>query len=112
MKSALVIDYKYCDQCNSCVVACKTEKGFEGDEWGIAIKEIGPEQIDGKWMWNYLPYLSDRCDLCAERRANGELPSCVKHCLSACMEVVPLDKLGERMEELGETVVCYIPKQQ
>ena len=50
MKKALLIDYKYCDQCNSCVVACKNEKGLQGEEWGIKIKEIGPELIGDKFM--------------------------------------------------------------
>lgn len=109
MKNALVIDYKYCDQCNSCVVACQNEKGLTQNEWGIRIQEIGPEKIDGKWMWNYLPYLSNRCDLCEDRVSQGKQPSCVQHCLSACMELVPLDKLSTRMEELGKTIAVYMP---
>ena len=109
MKKALVIDYKYCDQCNSCIIACKNEKNLEGDEWGIKVQEIGPEMIDGKWMWNYLPYVSNRCDLCEERVAEGKKPSCVQHCLSACMELVELEKLPKRLEELDDTVAVYIP---
>ena len=81
MKNALVIDYKYCDQCNSCVVACQQEHNFTEEEWGIRIKEIGPENIDGSWMWDYLPYLSKRCDLCADRVEEGKLPSCVQRCV-------------------------------
>jgi Fe-S-cluster-containing dehydrogenase component len=109
MRSALLIDYKYCDGCNSCVVACKKEKGLSGDDWGIAVKEIGPEKIDGKWMWNFLPYLSNHCDLCKSRVDEGKEPACVHHCLSACMELVALDELPMRMDALGETVACYIP---
>lgn len=109
MKNALLIDYKYCDQCNSCVVACKNEKHLVDQEWGIKIQEIGPELVDGKWMWNYLPYLSDRCDLCESRVAEGKQPACVHHCLSQCMELVSLDQLATRMEELGDTVAVYIP---
>ena len=109
MKSALVIDYKYCDGCNSCVVACRMEKGLPVDEWGIKLKEIGPEKIDGKWMWNFLPYLSDRCDLCEERVAAGEKPSCVKHCLSSCLELVPYEELGQKLGQMGKTVAVMVP---
>ena len=109
MKKALLIDYKHCDQCNSCVVACKNEKGLQGEEWGIKIKEIGPELIGDKWMWNYLPYLSSHCDLCESRVAEGKKPACVHHCLSGCMELVSFEEIGSRMEELGNTVAVYLP---
>lgn len=108
MKNALVFDYKYCDKCNSCVVACQVEHGFSEDEWGIRIAEMGPEMVDGKWMWDYLPYLSRRCDLCADRVEEGKQPSCVQHCLSACIELVPLEDLPARLEELGDRVAAYL----
>ena len=60
-------------------------------------------------MWNYLPYLSDRCDLCADRVEAGQKPSCALHCLSSCIELVPLEELGKRVGELGKTVAVYVP---
>jgi Fe-S-cluster-containing dehydrogenase component len=110
VKSALLIDYKYCNGCNSCVIACRNEKELDGESWGIALKEIGPEKINGKWMWNFLPYLSDNCDLCKSRVNEGKKPSCVHHCLSQCMELVTLDELPKRMDALGGSVVCYVPQ--
>lgn len=109
MKNALIVDYKYCDGCNSCVVACRMEKELAVDEWGIKLNEVGPEKIDGKWMWNFIPYLSKRCDLCEERVENGEQAMCVKHCLSSCMYLVPLDQVGQKLQELGTDVEVLIP---
>lgn len=109
MKQALVVDYKYCDGCNSCVVACRMEKGMTIDEWGIKLNEVGPEKVDGKWMWDFIPYLSKRCDLCADRVAEGKKPACVHHCLSSCMYLVPLDELGQKLDELGDEVEVLIP---
>ena len=109
MNSALVVDYKYCDGCNSCVVACRMEKGMAIDEWGIRLNEVGPEKIDGKWMWSFIPYLSKRCDLCEDRVAEGKKPACVHHCLSSCMYLVPLEQLGQKLEELGSEVEVLIP---
>ncbi len=107
--SALVVDYKYCDGCNSCVVACRMEKGMAVEEWGVRLIEAGPEKVDGKWMWNFIPYLSKRCDLCADRVDAGEKPSCVKHCLGSCLYLVPLDELGAKLAELGGEVEAIVP---
>lgn len=109
MGKALVVDYKYCDGCNSCVVACRMEKGMEIDEWGIRLNEVGPERIDGKWMWSFIPYLSKRCDLCEERVEQGKLPSCVHHCLGSCMYLVDFEDLGQKLSDLGEEVAVLVP---
>lgn len=108
-KYALIVDYKYCDGCNSCVVACRKEKGMALDEWGIGLKEIGPEKINGKWMWSFVPYVSKRCDLCADRINEGKKPSCVQHCLSACMYAVPIREVGAKLDELGDEVAVLVP---
>lgn len=106
---ALVIDYKYCTGCHTCEVACRKEKGLPVDQWGIRLSEQGPVKLGGKFMWNYVPIPSDLCDLCAERIEEGKRPSCVHHCLAKCMEVVPVDKVGEELADKGRGVTCFIP---
>lgn len=106
-KSALVIDYKYCDGCMTCQLACRNEKELTGDEWGIKVLQVGPDKFGEDWLWNYIPTLSERCDLCESRVDGGGVPSCVLHCLSQCIELVPYEALPQRLEELGKNVLVY-----
>jgi len=108
-KYALLIDYKYCTGCHTCEVACQNEKGLSNDEWGIKVTEYGPAKLGDKWYWNYVPVPSDLCDLCAERVEAGKKPSCVKHCLAHCMELVPAAELGEAMQKYAPNVASFIP---
>jgi Fe-S-cluster-containing dehydrogenase component len=107
--NALVIDYKYCTGCHACELSCRNEHGIPLDQWGIKLAEMGPVKLDGKWMWNYVPVPSTLCDLCADRTAAGQKPSCVLHCLAQCIEVVPVSELSARVAELGNTVVTFVP---
>ena len=108
---ALVIDYKYCTGCHSCEVACRNEKQIGSqDEWGIKLAEFGPEKLNGKWYWNYVPVPSSLCDLCAERIETGKKPACVHHCLAKCMEAVKVEDIPAKLEELGgEGVSVFTP---
>lgn len=112
MQKALIIDYKYCTGCHACEVSCAYEKGLdpEGEEYGIKLTEHGPMNAGDHWMWNYVAVPSDLCDLCAERIEAGKKPSCALHCLSSCIEVVDVEKVSERLAELGAGVTCFIPK--
>jgi Fe-S-cluster-containing dehydrogenase component len=108
---ALIIDYKYCTGCHSCEVACRQEKGIESqDEWGIKFAEFGPQKMNGKWYWDYVPVPSSLCDMCEDRIAEGKKPACVHHCLAKCMEAVKIDEIGDKMAELGgDGVACFLP---
>lgn len=110
----LLVDYKYCDNCGSCVVACQEYHDLEDGQYGITVFEQGPWRKDNPtltdgWDWNYIPVPTDRCDLCAARLDEDKKPMCVKHCLTFCMEVGPLDKLIDRAKELGDKVAIYKP---
>ena len=109
---AMVVDYKYCTGCHTCEIACRNEKGLALDEWGIKLSEQGPVRIDGKWMWNYVPIPSDACDLCRERIDAGKKPSCEHHCLAQCLQVVPIEHVGEAASALGNGVAVFIPGDQ
>lgn len=105
----LLIDYKYCTGCNTCVVACRKEKGIPLEEWGITVNKMGPQKLGGEWEFDYVPVPSRLCDLCIDRIEEGKKPACAHHCLALCMEAVPVDQISTRMAELGKKVVCYIP---
>lgn len=111
MPKALIIDYKYCTGCHACEVSCANERGLDpqGEAWGIKVAEFGPMKAGDHWMWNYVPVPSDLCDLCAERTEAGQKPACVLHCLGACMDIVKVEEVSEKLAELGKTAVCFIP---
>ena len=86
MQHAMIIDYKYCTGCESCVVSCAKEKGLGAEEWGMKVEQIGPNKIGGKWEWDYVP-----------------VPS-------KCIEIVPVEDVSKRLADLGEhKVCCFMP---
>lgn len=109
---AMIIDYKYCTGCHTCEISCRKEKGFSLDEWGIKLSEQGPVEMEGKWMWNYVPIPSDLCDLCEERIAEGRKPACEHHCLAQCIEVVPEEEVTETISGMGNGVAVFVPGNQ
>lgn len=109
MKYGMLIDYGNCTNCGTCMIACRKEKGLSLEEWGITVSEIGPAKLGGSWEWDYVPTPSRLCDLCAGRMAEGKLPSCQHHCLAKVIEVLPLEEIPARMEEIGTKVTCYLP---
>lgn len=107
---ALIIDYEFCTGCHACEVACRKEHDFPIDEWGIRLTEQGPVKFGGEWMWNFIPIPTNLCDLCMHRIEEGKRPSCVHHCLSACMQAVPVSEVSEALSGLGKSVACFIPQ--
>ena len=109
MQHAMIIDYKYCTGCESCVVSCAKEKGLGAEEWGMKVEQIGPNKIGGKWEWDYVPVPSRACDLCAERVGKGKKPLCVKHCQSLVMEYGSVTELVANAD--GKTkYTIFVPK--
>ena len=107
----LLIDYEYCTGCESCVVACKEEHKLPVGKWGIRVLDDGPWQKDDSgeggncFNWNKIPVPTDLCDLCAERTAEGRLPSCVHHCQSGIMYYGTLEELAAKLAEKPKMVL-------
>ncbi len=95
----LFIDYEYCSGCNACLTACKMEHNMPESDFGIRIFQDGPVQYsDGSWHYDYLPMPTDLCDLCADRVADGKLPTCVHHCQNAVMVYGKVEDLAARCQ--------------
>lgn len=110
----LLVDYKYCDNCGSCVVSCQVDKDLAPDQYGIKVFEKGPfkkdnAKLDDAWDWDYIPVPTDRCDLCAARLDADKKPLCVKHCLTFCLECGPIDELAKKAATMGEKIAIYKP---
>lgn len=106
----LLIDYKWCTGCESCVVSCKEEHNYPVGKWGITVKNDGPWPVDGKhYNYNKIPVPTDLCDLCASRTAKGREPICVHHCLANCMQYGPVEELAQQMNGKGKQVL-WVPE--
>ena len=115
MADALLIDHEYCTGCRSCEIACRNahEDTIGSQQWGIHVHEEGPWKLsDNKWEWEYLPFPTHLCDLCAERVKEGRKPACVHHCLALCMEYGTVEEMAKRAEELGRNAVLFVPRVQ
>ena len=107
----LLIDNEYCTGCHSCEVACKNERSLPHGQWGIKVLELGLWKLqDNKhWEYRYIPVPTSSCDLCEDRVAAGEKPSCVHHCLASAMEYGTLESLAAKMAEKGTMASIFIP---
>ena len=67
------------------------------DQFGIKINQVGPwEYAPKKWECAYFPVLTKQCNLCADRQAEGKLPSCVQHCQANCIQIMDADEAAKR----------------
>ena len=97
-KNGLLIEYDYCTGCHSCEIACQQEHDYPVGKNGIAVTEF--EYMTSKGVKiDYMPHFTDHCDMCARRKSEGELPTCVKHCQARCMSFGPIDELVKEMEK-------------
>ncbi len=95
----ILVDYHWCSGCHSCELACQMEFGYDIGQGGIKIFEVGPWQIEGDtWQFDYAPVLTDQCDGCEDRVAQGKLPTCVHHCQAKCMTYGPIEELARQMQ--------------
>jgi len=103
-RSGLLIEYEYCTGCHACEVACKQEHNYPAGTWGIKVNEIITES-PGKINIDYIPFLTEFCDLCAQRTKRGEQPACVKHCQAVCMMYGTIAELAKAMEDKTRSVI-------
>ena len=108
-KNGLMIHYDYCTGCQSCAVACQQEHDFPVGKSGIKVTEYVYEAQKKPVAIDFLPFVTELCDLCINRCTKGEEPACVKHCQAACMFYGSLDELTYHMEKLPRSVL-YAPR--
>lgn len=104
MQKGLLIQFDYCTGCHSCEIACQQEHDFPVGHYGIYITEHIMDTDQGIRINNY-PLITDMCDLCAARTGHDEMPACVKHCQSRCMEFGDIDELAKRMQDLPKSML-------
>ena len=105
----LLINYEYCSGCSSCELACRNELGLTLEEWGIKLAQVGPVKMQGKWEWTYIPTPTHLCTMCVERIEAGQKPACAHHCLTQCIEAVPVEEISDKLTQYGERVLVFLP---
>ena len=107
-RKGLLINYEYCAGCHTCEVACMQENNLPVGKFGIRVHETVTETPKGIIIDN-IPIPTALCNLCSNRTAKGELPSCVKHCQCGCMMYNDVTELAKIMEGDAKTVI-FAPK--
>lgn len=111
-KKGILVDMNYCTGCHACEVACKQEHGYPVGIGGIKITEMIMESQDSdRVTFDYVPYFSHHCDMCASRIASGEcdVPACAKHCGTASIHYGEIDELSKKLEDMPRGIL-YSPK--
>jgi Fe-S-cluster-containing dehydrogenase component len=101
----LLIDYEYCTGCQTCVVACSQEYHWPAGMAGMKVIEVVENLPNSKAYLAYLPFPTELCVLCRPRTKRGELPTCVKHCMAACITYGPIEELALEMVKKPRTVI-------
>ena len=113
MAYGLLFDYEYCTNCGACRVSCKEEHNYPVGKDGIKIFADGPWKVDeDHWNFNYIPVLTDLCDLCADRTERGREPLCVHHCLSNIISYGTVEELAKKLDAKPKQMLVvpqYLP---
>ena len=78
--NAIIVDIDLCVGCYTCEIACKQENNITIGNGRINVTHIGPEYLGGKLHMDFIPFISNACNLCQHRLDHDILPSCVIHC--------------------------------
>lgn len=93
MAKALLLNYRWCTGCHSCELACQVKNDLPDGQFGIKVNQVGPwEHAPKRWQYSYIPVLTDQCNLCADRLAEGRLPACVQHCQANCIQILDAEE--------------------
>ena len=76
----LVVNLDLCMGCFACEFACRQEHNLPEGTFGMLVQTLGPHEIEGRLVMDFVPHTTDHCDLCAERTAKGERPFCAQVC--------------------------------
>lgn len=108
----ILIDYEFCSGCQACMMACQVEHDLPKGEQGVVVQTIGPWTIDAAtdtYQYDYIPFFTDVCNLCSSRTEKGNLPTCVKHCLAACLTYGSVEELSARLADKPKQIL-FVPK--
>jgi len=111
-KQGLLINYEYCTGCHACEVACKKKRNLPEGQFGIKVLQVGPWQTSyDTWVYDFVPVLTNMCNLCADRVAAGKWPSCVHHCQALIIENGSEEELMKKASQINTKFALFFPNQ-
>ena len=76
----IVADLDLCIGCYACEIVCGQENNRpEGKQW-ITVKTVGPAELNGKAVIDFVPMMRDGCRFCQHRLDRNLEPRCVDNC--------------------------------
>ncbi len=95
-KFGFLIDYGLCIGCRGCEIACRKEHNRPEGESGIVVKKIEADENGGKPV--FLPFHTEKCNLCGKRISQGKRPACVHNCWGQVLTFGKIEELAELMK--------------
>ncbi len=97
VKYGLFIDYEWCTGCHSCTIACNQIKGLQEGVFGIRVTSM-TQKVNEKKVIDYIPVLTDACNLCEERVSAGKPAACVLSCPANVIIHGTIEELAKLMK--------------
>lgn len=107
MAQGLLVNLRWCIGCHSCEIACQTLRDLPPEQTGIKVETVGPWSYGeggDKHQYTCFPLLTDQCNLCARRQAEGKAPSCVQHCQTSCIQIMDAAEAAEIVKDNGDVL--------
>ena len=79
-RMGLVADIDLCMGCFACEIACKQENKLPDGKKGIDVVTLGPYEINGEPVMDFVPQSTEECNLCLNRITKGLRPFCAEIC--------------------------------
>ena len=107
-QEALVANLDLCMGCLACEVACKQEHSLAEGEKRMCVIRIGPLKLNGELVMDFVPRASDECDLCANRRAEGNRPFCAEICPTKALSLQTEEQILRVFRKSNRFHLCKI----
>ncbi|MBN1316167.1 MAG: hypothetical protein JXA42_11880 [Anaerolineales bacterium] len=102
----LVVLIDRCIGCYACELACKQEHNLPEGVRNVQLETIGPYELDGKLVMDFIPQAGDGCDLCATRVAAGGTAFCAEVCPTQALGLFPAQKILKLLHGKRRVQIC------
>ena len=106
----LVADLELCMGCFACEVACKQEHHLPEGKKGMKIVTVGPYEVTGELVMDFVPFATDQCDLCAGNTALREQPFCVQVCPTQALKLYKDEEILHFLREGKRLHLCKMER--
>lgn len=106
----LAASLELCMGCFACEVACKQEHNLPEGRKGIKVITLGPYEVEGDLAMDFVPLVTEECDLCADRTAAGERPFCAQVCPTQALGLYSDEEILGLLHRSDRFHICKMNK--